>query len=399
MGSPFGTIEAAAAVATPGTFIQLAPGTHAADQYLDNVRGTETQPIWIGGADGTSPTIDGGGEAIHLSRAAYVVLQNLTIRNQTANGINMDDGAQDLADETAAHHVLVRNVDIADVGGTGNQDCLKVSGINDLYVYDSHFARCGGGASGSGIDHVGCHRTIIARNTFIAMSGNAVQAKGGSTDIDIRQNRVHDGGERAFNLGGSTGFEFFRPPLSTTTANAEARRIRAYNNVVTGTTNAPFAFVGCVDCLVAHNLFYGDPRWLIRILQETTTSSGYTFEPARAGRVINNTFAWHTTQFSTHVNVGANTDAPSFTFSNNAWYAADNAGSSMPSLPVAETNGIVGMPPGYAEYSEGASIPMTLCAGPEANAGITVADVPGDYHGTCRPTSGAQNIGPLTCMP
>ena len=71
-------------------------------------------------------------------------------------------------------------------------------------------------------------------------------------------------------------------------------------------------------------------RWLVRILQDTTTADGYTFEPARAGRVINNTFAWHATILSTHVNVGDNTDATSFTFANNAWYAADNVAASTP---------------------------------------------------------------------
>ena len=399
MAAPFGTIQAAAAVATPGTWIRLGPGMHATDQYVAALRGTTDAPIWIGGeANQPAPVIAGGGVALHLVRPAYVVLRHIEVRGQTANGINIDDGDQ-RDDETAAHHVLVSDVAIHDVGGDGNQDCLKVSGVNDLYVYDSQFARCGGAASGSGIDHVGCHRVVIARNIFDAMTGNAVQAKGGSTDIDIRQNRVRDGGERAFNLGGSTGLQFFRPSLSTTAPNAEARRIRAFDNIVTGTTVAPFAFVGCIDCVAAHNLVLGTPRWLVRILQETVTQSGYTFEPAANGRVINNSFLWTASVLSTHVNVGANTAPATFTFSHNVWHATDDPARSTPMLPVAEAGAVIGMGSVYnAVPSDPYASLDRLCAqGPEVSAATALPEVDGTIDGACRyPTSSAlpPTIGP-----
>lgn len=398
IAAPFATIAAAAAAATPGTFIELGPGMHASDQYVASLRGTAQAPIWIGGTTSTAkPIIDGGNEALHLTGPAYVVVQHLEVRNQVANGINIDDGA-DYANDTAAHHVAVLDVNVHDVGGTGNQDCLKVSGVNDLFVYDSWFARCGGAAAGSGIDHVGCHRSVIARNIFDAMSGNAVQAKGGSTDIDIRQNRIRGGGERAVNLGGSTGFEFFRPPLSMTQPNAEARRIRAFNNIITGDTRAPFAFVGCVDCLVAHNAAVGNPSWLVRILQETVTQSGYTFEPARAGRVINNSFVWQSTALSTHVNVGANTDASSFTFSHNLWFAADDMSASTPMLPVPEDGSVIGSwsaYTGYPEYPPFPFEPARLCPGdPESFRGAPLPEIDGTMLGECR-WDQATTIGPL----
>lgn len=393
-GAPFATIEAAAAAATPGTFIQLGPGTHATDQYVDSLRGTADAPIWIGGSgSGAKPVLDGGGEALHLTRPAYVVVQHLEVRGSTSNGINIDDGAE-YANDTAAHHVALLDVDIHDIGGTGNQDCLKVSGVNDLFVYDSRFARCGGGSSGSGVDHVGCHRSVIARSVFVEMSGNAMQAKGGSTDIDFRQNRVHDGGARVVNLGGSTGLEFFRPPLSMAAPNAEARRVRVFNNLISGTTDAPFAFVGCVDCLVAHNAVVGDPNWLIRILQETVTQSGYTFEPAQGGRVINNSFVWQSAALSTHVNVGANTDAVSFTFSHNLWYAVDDPSASTPSLPVPEDGSVIGQGTDYLNFTNAVEYGMThICGGAEYGAAIALPEVDGTLYGECR--HGLHTIGPL----
>jgi len=65
--------------------------------------------------------------------------------------------------------------------------------------------------SGSGIDHVGCHHGLLALNHLHDMSGNAIQCKGGSEDLEIRWNHMVDAGQRAVNMGGSTGFEFFRP--------------------------------------------------------------------------------------------------------------------------------------------------------------------------------------------
>jgi hypothetical protein len=389
--APFGTIQAAAAVATPGTFIQLEPGVHAGDQYVANLYGTALAPIWIGGAEGTMPEIANGTQALQLTKPAYVVIQNVVVYGASGNGINIDDGAE-YGNDTAAHHVAVVHVDIHDIGNGGNEDCLKVSGVNDLFVYDSRFARCGGNAEGSGIDHVGCHRSIVARNVFDAMSGNAVQAKGGSTDVDIRQNRMHDGGARVVNLGGSTGLEYFRPPLSTTVANAEARRIRVFDNIVTGATGAPFAFVGCVDCLVAYNLVYGTPTWLIRILQETVSQSGYTFEPASNGRVIDNSFVWRAATLSTHVNVGANTAPETFTFSHNLWFAVDAPDQSTPTLPVAEDGSVIGQGTGYQEY--GLDDPRTYeCYGPEFGRGVPVVELTGYFDGTCRKTF--STIGPL----
>jgi hypothetical protein len=393
-GETYATIEAAAAAATPGTRILLAGGTHASDQFIEGLRGTAEAPIWIGGEAGAR--IVGGGEAIHLSRPQYVMIHDLEISGQTANGINIDDGG-DEADPLAAHHVMIVRVDIHDVGMTGNQDCIKVSGVNDLAVLDSRLARCGGGDAGSGIDHVGCHRSVIARNTFDAMSGNSVQAKGGSTDIDIRQNRVRDGGARVFNLGGSTGLEFFRPPLTAGAPNAEARRIRAFDNFIFGATDAPFAFVGCVDCLVAHNTVITSSRWLLRILQETPTQGGFTFEPARRGRVINNSFVFLAAQLATAVNVGAGTEPATFTFSNNLWHASDNASQSTPTLPVAETGSVIGMGSIYVGAQGDPALPLAppACAsGPEPGRGAPLDEIAGTFEGTCRsgtPTIGAQH--------
>ncbi len=376
-GAPFASIEHAAALANPGTAIRLTPGTHLTDQFVGDLAGDAISPVWIGGEPGRlpRPVIAGGAEALHLARAKWLVVHDLEIHSSTANGINADDGGE-TANPLASHTVVFRRLAIHDIGSGGNNDCLKLSGIYDFWVLDSAIARCGGGSSGSGIDCVGCHDGLVARNRFEQMSGNAVQAKGGSADLEMRWNTLVSPGARGFNLGGSTGFPYFRPPLATTAPNAEARSLRAIGNLIVG-GDTPFAFVGCVDCVVAHNTVVNPATWLMRILQETTSGGGFTFEPAANGQVVNNLFYFEDGDISTHVNIGPNTAPATFDFAHNLWFAWDAPGASTPTLPSAEVGGIYGEDPQLtAEWG----IPGTS---PAAGAGAAQAWLSGDRLGNC----------------
>jgi hypothetical protein len=378
--SPCATIAGGIEQATPGTAVVIHAGNYAADLYLDGVQGSEGAPIWIGGAEGEArPVIAGGGEAIHLTRPRYLILHDLEITGASGNGINIDDGGQ-YDDEDAARYLGVRRVAIHDIGGGGNEDCLKLSGLNDYFVVDSEFRRCGGGGAGSGIDHVGCHRGTIARNHFEDISGNAVQSKGGSFDIEIRYNLMIEAGERGLNMGGSTGFEFFRPPLSTRAANFEARDIRAVANVIVG-GNAALAYVGCVDCVAINNTIVRPHNWIFRILQETTSQGEFMFLPSGGGVFRNNLVYFERADLSTYVNIGGDTDPASFSFASNLWYAFDDPNQSNPGgdLPTAESGGIVGQDPLLTDPASG---DFTLQPGSPAagaaldRAGVCFADPP-----------------------
>jgi hypothetical protein len=377
-GLPFATIERAARGITAGTAIAVHAGTYDGGIWLESVRGTETAPIWIGGVAGEArPVIQGQSEGLHVANLAWVVLHDLEIRGASANGLNVDDGG-DYADAQAAHHVVFQRLLIHDIGSTGNQDCLKLSGVNDYAVLDSEFATCGDG--GSAIDHVGCHRGTIAHNLFRDVGSNAVQAKGGSENIEIRANHIINGGDRAFNLGGSTGFEYFRPPLSTTSPNFEARSISAFANLIEGSV-AAVAFVGCVDCVAANNTIIDPTRWVVRVLQETTSSGEYEFLPASGGRFVNNLVWYSRAALSTHVNVGPDTDAPSFLFSHNLWYAHDDPGRSAPTLPVTEAGSVVGQDPLFA--SGGYALQP---GSPAVGQGDLAGASGGDFTGICYQT-------------
>jgi len=375
---PYASIERAAQDAAPGAAIRLHAGTYAGGTYLQDLAGTQAEPIWIGGAPGeTRPVIQGGGEGIHLVRAHYVILHDLEVRNTAYNGINTDDGG-DYANPDATRYVLFRDLSIHHVGGDGNQDCLKLSGVNNYFVLTSEFAFCGGDGSGSGIDHVGCHHGLIVGNFFHDLSANAVQNKGGSQDIEIRANRMLNAGYRAVNIGGSTGYEYFRPPLSTSQPNFEARDIRVIANVIEG-GETPFAFVGAVDSLAANNTIIDPENWLLRILQETVSDGTYEFLLSGDNTVVNNLLYFDRGALSTYVNIGPNTAPETFTFSNNLWYAHDNPAQSQPSLPVAETGGVVGQDPLLQDPAGG---DYHLQSGsPALGGGAPVVGVVDDYDG------------------
>ncbi len=385
---PYATVSRAVSEAAPGTAIRIHAGTYAGGTYIANLAGTAGAPIWIGGAPGESqPVIQGGGEALHLSKVSYLVVHDLEIDGASSNGINCDDGG-DYANQNASHHVVFRRLHIHDIGGTGNQDCLKLSGLNDYWVLDSSFARCGGGLSGSGVDHVGCHHGLLARNSFSEHSGNAVQSKGGSEDIEIRWNRFTDAGQRSLNLGGSTGFDYFRPPLSESVPNAEARNIRVVANIFQGSV-APIAYVGCVGCVVANNTIVDPDNWIMRILQETTTTPTYEFETCRNGVFVNNIVYFDRSAISTYLNIGPNTAADTFTFANNLWYAYDNSAQSEPSLPATEVSGIYGLDPGLDSGFRVSG------SSPAAGSGAATEWSWGDYGGACfadPPTIGAFEV-------
>jgi hypothetical protein len=388
-GNPYATLVHAAQFAQPGTAIRIHPGTYAGGQFVVALRGAPGAPIWVGGLPGQPPPVFSGGvNGIQFVRPAYLVLHDIHVRGASANGINIDDG--NLRDDPlAAHHVAVLRLDSRDIGSTGNQDCLKISGLNDFWIMDSHFQNCGTG--GSGVDFVGAHRGVVHGNSFIDIGASGVQAKGGSTDIDIVGNRFDNGGGRALNMGGSTGFEFFRPPLSTTEPNAEARRIRALANLFIGSSQAPLNFVGCVDCVAAHNTIVNPGSWLVRILQETVSADGFVFEPAGNGLLQNNLFLFRRADIgSSAVNVGGNTDAASFAWPNNLFYASDNPGQSNPNAPGSVSGSILGQDPLIAapDYRIGP-------ASPAAGAGLPfdpdLADLGGDCFRT-PPSIGAWEV-------
>lgn len=357
---PFQSLARAAHNLSPGTAIYLHAGTYAGGLSLSDIRGTVASPIWIAGAPGESrPIIQGGGDGLHFVRPRYLVIQDLEIRDAASNGINIDDG-DDVGNADAARFVVLRGLAIHDTGvrPSGIADCLKLAGVNDVTVLHSTFGRCGNapGSGAVGVNGVGVHRATIAFNRFAVNGYGALQFKGGSDEIDIVSNFVQDAGWRGVNMGGSTGVAFFRPPLTTSRPNYEAARVRTKANVFVG-GEAAAAFAGCVECEFSYNTVVNPSKWVVRVLQETTTAGQYAFAPASAGRIANNIFYFRRSDLSSgeDINVGGGTDPASFSLTGNLWYAYDAPRQSGPRLGRlgSDSASIVGVDPAFVNAEAG----------------------------------------------
>jgi hypothetical protein len=320
--------------AGPGDTVSIGPGTYRGTFWIENMQGTAERPIVIRGEDRATVIFDGGSESLHLSDCAWMIIENVTVRGQTGNGMNIDD-AGTMA--TPAHHITVRDVTFTTMGAAGNNDFLKLSGLEDFTIERCSFAN--GAAGGSGIDMVGCHHGMIRENSFTAMGSNAIQAKGGTQDIEIRANTFIDCGQRAVNLGGSTGLEFFRP----IDAPFEAADLRVYANLFVGGVT-PIAYVGSVNVDVANNTIVRPTTWVFRVLQETVEPRE-RFEACGRNLFRNNLIVYGN-GLRSHVNIGGNTAPETFTVRNNLWYNIDAPSSSRPNLGVmVESGGLYGVDP------------------------------------------------------
>lgn len=338
----------AVAAARPGDTILLAAGDYANNFYFQGVHGTAKEPIVIAAADPAKPPRFTGKTApLQFNGASHLELKDVVIAGGSANGLNVFDGGDP---DRPSHHITLRNLRVQDIGPKGNSDGLKLSGLDDFTVEDCTIERWGSG--GSGIDMVGCHRGVISGCTFRKGGANGVQAKGGSSDITVRKCKFEDAGERAVNLGGSTGDDFFRPRLKDMPKDG---RYEAKGTVVEGCTisgsEAAVAFVGVDGATVRFNTIYRPGRYAVRILQEKTDSG---FVPCRNGVFESNVVVFRSTGWVTGgVNVGGNTAPDTFRFANNLWYCEDKPARSEPDLPTEEKGGVTGKDPLFADPAKG----------------------------------------------
>ncbi len=384
-GQSYPNLTAAVAVAKPGDTLLLHTAIYTGGLLITNLKGNENQWITIKNAPNANPVFEGGSNAIQFVEPAYLHLAGLVFQHQTGNGVNTDDGGTYI---TPAHHLVFEKCTFRDMSATGNNDLLKLSGLDFFEVRNCLFLN--GAAGGSGIDMVGCHHGLIIGNHFENMGSNAIQCKGGSEHIRIEGNFFKKAGQRALNLGGSTGLAFFRPD----TAHFEAANLQVFSNIIIG-SEAPIAYVGAVRVDVINNTIYQPEKWVTRILQETVDPSRFL---ACGDNSFQNNIVFLGKNVGTATNIGPNTRPESFVFSNNLWFNADNANWGGPFLPVPESNQILNANPLLAAPATGDfGIPMNS---PAAGAGKSVANAPAkDFLGKWfaqPPSVGAIEARPLS---
>ena len=325
--------------AGPGTVIVVAPGNYEGGLSAAKLAGEKANRIIVKAADPKQPPVfAGGASGIHLSGCSFVELSHLTFTGATANGVNIDDGKE----ANPARGIVLRNLIVTNSGPRGNRDGIKMSGVDEFTIADCRVERWG--ASGSGIDMVGCHNGTVEGCVFehdaaTSMQANGVQTKGGSSGVTIRQCRFLNAGGRAVNDGGSTGAAYFRPA----NPGCEARDITVEDCYFTGSL-APVAFVGVDGAQFRHNTIHHPGKWVLRILQENQYPA---LAPCRKSVFSDNLIVFRSSDVSELVNTGAGTEPATFTFARNAWYCEDNPAATQRRvrLPSPETDGLYGQDP------------------------------------------------------
>lgn len=305
------TLNSGFSLLNAGDTLFIQNGEYSGGNSYANLKGSKDNYIYIIGENSENVIFKGNNTALQLSDCEYIQFENVTFSENVFNGVNIDDAG---TYETPTHHINFINCTFRDMQNTGNNDLLKLSGLDNFLINGCSFIN--GSAGGSGIDMVGCHSGTITENEFLNMGSNSIQNKGGTSDIDITRNKFIDGGLRAINIGGSTGLEFFRPQ----SANYESKNIKIHSNLFFG-SDAPFAFVGTINSEVINNTIVFPNRWLLRILQENTNDG---FEFVRDNKVINNIFLVNNSIQNTPINIGPNTLPETFEFKNNLYFNIDN---------------------------------------------------------------------------
>jgi len=373
------SLEAAALVAAAGDTILILNGVYNQREDITALSGTATDPIYILAETRGSVIYRGGTEAWHLTDCTHLVIDGFIYEQQTANGVNIDDGG---SYETPSQHITIRHCIFRDMNVSGNHDLLKLSGLDDFTIHDCDFIN--GSTGGSGIDMVGCHRGMIRNNYLDDCGTTGIQAKGGTQFITITRNTIKNLSERGVNLGGSTGLSFFRPPLPDPIVDAfEAADLDVVSNIFIG-SRAPIAYVGCVRVKVLNNTIYYPDNWVMRILQENTTAG---FLTCGINDFRNNII--YLDRDITEVNIGPDTDEDRFIFSNNVWYNEQDPGGWSPQLPVTDVDQVIADP----LFVDAANEDFHLDAlSPAIEAGIPLPEVDLDYDGVRYydpPSSGA----------
>lgn len=336
-------LVSALAAARPGTRIRVARGDYAGGIAIHDLAGTQAKPVVVVGADPAHPPrIVGGTNGIQMSDVAWLTLESLEFVGATGNGLNVDDAG---TFDTPSHHVTLRALTVRDVAARGNHDGIKLSGVEDFRV-----ERCVlDGWGGQGVDMVGCRRGVLEGCRFVQRETEgttAVQAKGGSRDVVVRDCDFRGAIDRGVNIGGSTGLAYFRPkPLGY-----EAKDIVVEGCVFDGCV-AAVAFVGVDGAIVRFNTIHRPRRWAMRILQETTEAG---FVPSRGGVFEDNIVVFRSDAWGEGgVNVGPKTAPETFRFARNVWWCEDRPEHSRPTLPTKEVDAVVGKDPLFKDAEKG----------------------------------------------
>ncbi|MEZ5366310.1 MAG: Ig-like domain-containing protein [Bryobacterales bacterium] len=311
--------------ARPGETVVLAPGVYTRPVFSSTdwgLRGVEQYPIVFRAQDPANPpTIDG---SLVLAGSSWLRFENLRFVNPGYHNVNVYPN-----DAYPSHDIVFDGIYAESKPDLTLAANLKITRSDNVDVRNSTFF----GWGDNSIDTIGLWGGVFEDNQFLGRSGfaqrTALQLKGDSRDLIVRNNYFFNAGQRVVQIGGGTGAQFFREPPSF-----EAQRVEVYGNRIVG-GGACFSLATQTDSNVHHNTCYLPSIWIIRLLNENGD-----LEPNQNGRFEHNLFVYDSGINPEFVNLSVlgGVDVASFVFHNNAYFQVDGDSPSLPALPVVDTN-------------------------------------------------------------
>ena len=144
-----------------------------------------------------------------------IVVRGFDVTAQSKqNGIQFGMARSDFKDMTK--NILIQNNIIRGAG----QDGIKISQGDNIQVLGNKII----GAGDQGIDFVAVNGSVISRNDISKVTGvAAVFAKGGSTNVRIEYNKIHDVKVDGITIGGWTTAMWMRPGMRRALEETSAR--------------------------------------------------------------------------------------------------------------------------------------------------------------------------------
>lgn len=252
-GAPFQTIQAAIDIAGAGDAVMVRAG-----EYRENVKikyanggGAPDAPLWIVSADGP--------QAAHIiapssttaaftgSGAENVVLSGFHITGGK-NGIQFSQNGGDFQD-------MPKNIVIQDnlVDGAV-QDAIKVDHAENVSIVGNVLRA----RDGEGVDFVAVSNSVISKNEVSGAGGAAgVMVKGGSTNVLVDSNWIHDVRADGVTIGGWTDPQFFMPGMDT----YEASGVEVSNNVIENVGKRPVNVLAGIYSSIHDNHLEATPNY------------------------------------------------------------------------------------------------------------------------------------------
>ena len=242
-----GSINAAMAKALPGTAVMVRAGAYV--ERVDILHGgQDDKPIWLISADGQ------GAARIESSSSVGGVIWGFGVANLEVQGfeVHAPSGTNGTGIQFGPLGKPLwlnpsRNIVIEDnVVYDGGNDGIKVHQSDNIHVIGNTVRNSGD----DNIDFVAVNNSVIADNDVGGSHGiSAILVKGGSTDVRIEANDVHDPRVDGIVIGGWTENKFTRPGFDQ----FEAHRVTAINNHVHDAGKRDVNILGGHDILVTGN--------------------------------------------------------------------------------------------------------------------------------------------------